>query len=200
MSRRDRRMSIIRHIILCITLAATAATAWPAHAEINMWEDEEGVLILDSRRAPREQDALVISDYEIKIKPLPENVDVDEFHRVYKGGTSLLNQLLTDLKDKKYDPANRARLVGFNSYLNIKAPDLELPPSVRHRVDSFEGIARVAHNMVEGQRDQDEINRLRAKSLFCNSLATKLKWDIWIRTYEAPIDIVKIDESLCVDH
>ncbi len=187
-----------RCVITLIALAMIVTSTGPAHAEINIWEDDEGVLILDSRRAPGKKEALVISDHEIETKPLPEDVDLEEYRQLYSRGTSILNEILTDLRYKKFNPANRTRLIAFKNYLNIKAPDLELPPSTQHRIASLKGAARVAGNMIEGQRDQETIDRLRAKSLFCNTLATKLQWDIWIKTYDAPIDIVEIDDSLCV--
>ncbi|TVM16235.1 hypothetical protein DPQ33_13015 [Oceanidesulfovibrio indonesiensis] len=187
-----------RRIVSLVALVVCMIGAWPVHAQINMWEDEEGVLILDSRRAPRGREAMVLSDHEIETKPLPADADIEEFRRLYSHGASILNEILTDLRYNTFNPANRARLITFKNYLNIKAPDLNLPPGAQHRIASLRGAARVAGNMIEGQRDPDTINRLQAKSLFCDMLATKVRWDIWIMTYEAPIDIVDIDDSLCV--
>ncbi|TVM36423.1 hypothetical protein [Oceanidesulfovibrio marinus] len=191
--------AMLRLLPVLLALLILTSFVLPARAQINMWEDEEGVLILDSRRTPHEKPGLIVTDESIQTRPMPAGTNVDEFHRVYKRGTDELQKIAALIRQEDYTSALSVRLVPFKNYIPSKAPDLVIPPGVQQRIDAMEGVSRVSRNMIEGQRDPQAVDRLKSKALYCNGLVAKLRWDVWIKTYQAPIDIAELDETICLN-
>lgn len=188
-----------RLLSVLLVLLFFTISVLPVRAQINMWEDKEGVLILDSRRTPQDKPGIVVTDENIQTKPMPDGTNVDEFRRMYKRGTDGLQQIAADFRLEDYASALSVRLVPFRNFISAKAPELTIPPGIQQRMGAMEGVSRVSRNMIEGQRDPQAIERLKAKALYCEGLAAKLRWDVWIQTYQAPIDIVELDESICLN-